>query len=95
MLNAKALMYRRLLVVVVAVLLVAAQFSLLRHEVQLEKHKADHCAWCLTHAHLGDASPAAAFAPFAPEPPAALPLLAAFFILSFAGAPYQGRAPPR
>ena len=86
--------YARLIAFAIAAVLVFAQFALVRHQAEVQKHVGDHCEWCLTHAHLTDASPAAAWPMFAD---ASAVFVAIVFIVSLfpaPRAPYPVRGPP-
>jgi hypothetical protein len=88
-------MRRRILHLLLAAALLAAQWLVFEHESRLDQHASGHvCEWCLTHAPLQAGGMPAALP---------LPLVDSVFLLSVAvlvtpaGAPllaYGSRAPP-
>jgi hypothetical protein len=90
------LLSRPLLALSLAGILLFAQWLLVQHSANLEQHASSHaCEWCLTHAPLTGAVPAAAavmaYLP-APLPPISLRYP---FIAGDPLPAYVSRAPPR
>ncbi len=87
---------RSLRVLLLAAVLVAAQWLLVQHEVQIDAHAAHTaCEWCLAHAPLGGALPSSGLA--VPPPVRAYIDTAApdFVVVSVSPSAYSPRAPPR
>jgi hypothetical protein len=89
------LLSRPLLALLLAAVLLFAQWLLVQHGANLEQHSSNHaCEWCLTHAPLTGALPVAAEAMI--HLPAALPAIY-FSYTGISGDPlpaYVSRAPP-
>jgi len=90
------LLSRPLLALLFAGILLFAQWLLVQHGANLEQHASNHaCEWCLAHAPLTGALPAAAavmaYLP-APLPPVSLRYA---FVAGDPLPAYASRAPPR
>lgn len=86
---------RSLRILLLAAALVAAQWLLVQHEVQIDAHAAHTaCEWCLSHAPLGGALPGTGLA--LPPSPATFDLVVANPSFTVCSAPsyYASRAPP-
>lgn len=90
------LLSRPLLALLFAGVLLFAQWLLVQHGANLEQHASKHaCEWCLIHAPLTGALPAAA-AVLAPRPAPLPPISLRYtFIAGDLLPAYVSRAPPR
>lgn len=87
---------RSLRVLLLAAALLAAQWLLMQHEVQIDAHAAHTaCEWCLAHAPLGGALPSSGLAV---PPPVRVSIDTAAsdsVIVTVSLSAYSPRAPPR
>jgi len=87
---------RSLRVLLLATALVAAQWLLVQHEVQIDAHAAHTaCEWCLTHVPLGGALPSSGLAVPAPVRVSVDTVAPAPVVVSVSRSAYSPRAPPR
>lgn len=79
-----------------AATLVAAQWLLAQHEVQIDTHAAHTaCEWCLSHAALGGALPSSGLAVPPPVRAASNAVAPDTVVVSVSLSAYSPRAPPR